>query len=105
MNKDQWRKHYEEACDCFDELKRLAESSIDDEVDATEALHHWSTLMSDLNIKNLNTDPSFTEPFFEQLQAMNEELLRIYIARRDSIGQALNKQKKTHASIKAYQNS
>lgn len=103
----QWRDLYDQASLCYEALQALAKLPIEDEVDAISLLEQWQTLMQELDFRNLDNaiDPSFTEPFYDQLQTMNEELKRSYQQRRDLIATQLNKQQKTTASIKAYQNT
>lgn len=107
LSTKQWRDLYDQACLCYEALQALAQLPIEDEVDASNLLNQWQALMHELDFRNLDKaiDPGFTEPFFDQLQTMNEELKRSYQQRRDLIATQLNKQQKTTASIKAYQNT
>jgi hypothetical protein len=98
----QWRAAFDEAALRYDDLKALAELPLDAEANAGPALQRWTELMLALDIKQLETDPAFAEPFLEQLQAMNEELRRLFVKRRDALGEAFKQQKKTHAGIDAY---
>lgn len=98
----QWRAAFDEAALCYEELKALAELPLDAEANAGPVLQRWTELMLALDIKQLETDPAFAEPFLEQLQAMNEELRRLFVKRRDALGEAFKQQKKTHAGIDAY---
>ena len=101
--KEEWLKNFNQSVILFNTLKDLAGASLDLDVDATSALDDWSKLISCFDIKLLDGDPSFTETYLEQLQEMNLELRRLFVTRRDSLANALNKQQKTTASIKAYQ--
>lgn len=102
LTEAQWRQQFDTAATCYEELKSLAEQPLDIEVEAGPALQQWGRLMLSLDVHKLEGDPSFAAPFLEQLQAMNEELRRLFIERRDALGKALNQQKKTHAGIDAY---
>lgn len=98
----QWRESFYEAERCYEELKALAELPLEQSADAGPALEQWMELMKVMDVRNLNSDPAFTEPFLERLQLMNEELRRLFIKRRDAMGEAFKQQKKKHAGIDAY---
>ena len=102
VSEQQWRDLFSAAADCYQQLKSLAESSMDEPVDAGPALQQWTDLMRALNIDNLSDNPEFTAPFFEQLEAMNNSLKTLFTQRRDDLGKALKQQKKAHSGINAY---
>lgn len=105
LTEAQWRQQFDAAAACYDELKTLAEQPLDEAVEAGPALQQWTQLMLSLDIRTLEGDPAFAEPFLEQLQAMNEELRRLFVKRRDALGEAFKQQKKTHAGINAYRST
>ena len=104
LNEQQWRDRFEAARAGFESLRQLAQASIDEEIETGAAMLDWARQLQSLDLANLDADPTFAEPLLRQLLTMNEELVRLFSARRDAIAKAHSQQKKAHKGIDAYRN-
>ncbi|NVK43066.1 MAG: hypothetical protein HWE39_17615 [Oceanospirillaceae bacterium] len=104
LNEQQWRERFETARAGFESLRQLATASIDQEIETDAAMLSWARQLQSLDLAHLDTDPAFAEPLLRQLLVMNEELVRLFSARREAIAKAHSQQKKTQKGIDAYRN-
>lgn len=102
LNERQWRACFAAAGQSFEALRQLAESPIDQEIDTTSAMLEWARHLQSLDLANLDGDPAFAEPLLRQLLEKNEQLTRLFSARRDAIAKAHAQQKKAHRGVDAY---
>lgn len=104
MNKEAWQAKIEAARECHNALLLLANSPLDEIVEADELLNQWTALAQSMNVNDILGDPSFAESYLDELKEMNLVLREAFIKRRDAISEAHQKQQKVQAGINAYHN-
>lgn len=104
MNQQAWQAKIEAARECYSLLLDLANSPIENTLEADDLLKQWTAIAESMNVNEIEGDPSFAESYLDELREMNVTLRNAFIERRDSISRAQLKQQKVQAGITAYHN-